>query len=405
MATIAVISCADTKLAEMLYLNQEIKRLGCDTLLIDAGTKDLILNDQLDIQAETISKAAGFDWKKHHICKKDQLLDIMCRGLSLLLPELYRQGKIHGAVALGGLQNTLIGCSGLQALPIGVPKLMISTVACGNRKFDFITGTKDVVVMPSISDFTGLNCISRTILSNAAAAITGMVLHAGTLICPPARMPVIGTTLMGATNDGVANAALILQKKGYEVLSFHSTGIGGKTMEEMIQDGLITAVMDLTLHEIVYEYFGYGFGYGANGRLLAACHTGIPMLVCPAGIDFICLDANADFPELKSRKRILHNSTLAHVKLLPKEVLAICEIIISRLNSATGPVKMLFPLQGLRSFSKPGEPLYDPELDQLILHAFQKGLRKDIPILTVDCNLMDFAFSKLAAEETMKMLS
>lgn len=403
MPTIAIISCADTKLPEMLYLRDQINTFQCNTILIDTSTKECLDCEQLDIQAPEISMAADFNWDNHTSLSKDRLLDIMCRGLSVLLPRLYAEGRIQGAISIGGLQNTLIGCSGLRALPIGIPKVMVSTVATGNRKFDLITGTKDVTVMPSISDFAGLNTVSRLILSNAAAAIAGMALYAGRPLSFT-QSAVIGTTLMGATNDGVVQAATILQDQGFEVLSFHSTGIGGKTMEEMIREGFITAALDLTLHEIVYEYFGSGFGYGANGRLLSGARAGIPMVICPAGIDFICLERGTEFPQLEQRKKILHNSTLLHVKLLPDEVLDVCRIIISRINSSSGKVKVLFPLQGLRSYTQKGEPLYDPAVDHLILQTFQNELRKDIPLITIDCNFMDLAFSKLAAAEMLSIL-
>lgn len=403
MSTVAIISCADTKLPEMIYLQNEIHRYGCKTLIIDTSTKESVESQFISLYPRDVIAAASLYWDDFLTLTKHEKIQAMCEGISALVSQLYKEGRIHAAISIGGLQNTIIGCSGLRSLPIGVPKFMISTVATGTRTFDFITGTKDVTVMPSISDFAGLNSISKTILSNAAAGIVGMTLHSGPALAP-SQTVVIGTTLMGATNDGVVNAAAHLQQMGYEVISFHSTGIGGKTMEELISSGFINAAMDLTLHEIVYEYFGSGFGYGANNRLLNGAQAGIPMVICPAGIDFICLQKGATFPDLEKRNYIWHNANLAHVKLLPHEVLDICHIIISRLNQAAGPIEVVFPLQGTRSFTKVGEPLHDSALDQMILHTFQTELRSDIPFKTIDCNFMDMEFSLLAANSMHSLI-
>jgi uncharacterized protein (UPF0261 family) len=304
---------------------------------------------------------------------------------------------------MGGLQNTIIGARAMQRLPIGVPKLLVSTVASGQRTFDPMVGTRDVTIMSSVADLAGLNRVSKTVLANATAAMAGMVHHAGKELPRPSGITV-GTTLMGATNDGVDRAARFLELAGLEVVAFHSTGAGGRALEELIDQGVITAVLDLTLHEIVYEHFGCGFGFGAGPRLTAGARCGLPMVICPGGIDFICQWNHELFSDIDSRQMIWHNAQLAHVKLRPNEILAVCGLITTRLNQATGPVTVLLPRAGLRSFTKPGEPLHDPKLDQLVFNYFESNLKKSIPVKYVEASIMDQSFSRQAADELLNLL-
>jgi len=402
MKSIAVIACCDTKFPEVDFVCKMIKRLNHKPLLIDVSTSKGF-TAKVDIARERVAAEIGVDWKDVENSPKHELLDIMCRGSAALVSRLYKEGALDGILSIGGLQNTNIGTSAMRALPIGVPKLMVSTVATGQRTFDMFVGTKDVTIMPAISDFAGLNIVSETILSNAVGALVGMVEYAGREL-PQSKTTVIGTTLMGATNDGVVQAVKYLQDRGHHVVSFHSTGAGGKAMEELIENGIITAAMDLTLHEVVYEYFGFGFGYGADKRLEQGAQKGIPMVVCPGGIDFMCQWKNQLFDDVDKRKMIWHNATLAHVKLTISEVTDISRIIVSRLNKAKGKVVVIIPTQGLRTFTKKGQPLYDPDVDNAIIDVFKNELRRDIPLKLIDANLIDKEFSEFAAKEMIELI-
>jgi uncharacterized protein (UPF0261 family) len=183
----------------------------------------------------------------------------------MLAPELYKRGLFDAILSIGGVQNTLIGVAAMKALPIGVPKLMVSTVASGRRTFEPLVGSKDILLMPAVADIAGINVLTRTILGNAVAAIVGMATHGGKPLCAGDEL-IIGMTQMGVTN-GVVQAARLLEREGYQVISFHATGAGGRAMEELIAGGTIKAVMDLTLHEIVAEMFAGGFSAGASNRL------------------------------------------------------------------------------------------------------------------------------------------
>lgn len=402
MKTVAVLACCDTKYPEISFLCDKIRKAGYRAFVIDVSTSPGF-ESPAEISREQVASEIGIVWDDLKGCQKHELLDVVTRGAAKLVSRLYREGGFDGIISVGGLQNTTVGASAMKALPIGVPKLMVSTVATGQRTFDLIVGTRDVTVMPSICDLAGMNVISETVLGNAVGAVLGMLQHAGKEL-PKTDMTIIGTTLMGATNDGVVHAARYLEEMGHHVISFHSTGVGGKVMEELIASGTITATMDLTLHEVVYEYFGSGFGFGTENRLEQGARKGIPMVVCPGGIDFICQWKNELFADIAQRKMIWHNAALAHVKLTVGEVTDISRMIVARLNAATGKVVVLIPRQGLRTFAKPGEPLHDPAIDQAIIDIFERELRRDIPLKFVDADIIDDTFSRMAADEMDALL-
>ncbi len=402
MKTIAVLACCDTKFAEIDFLRKKIIGAGCNAFIIDASTSPDFVSPA-EITREQLAREIGVDWNELKGALKHELLEVVRRGATRLVARLYAEGRLDGIISVGGLQNTTVGASAMRELPIGVPKVMVSTVATGQRTFDLIVGTKDVTVMPSICDMSGMNVISEAVLGNAAGAVVGMLERAGKEIRKPGRIAV-GTTLMGATNDSVINAVRCMEKMGNDVISFHSTGVGGKVMEELIESGVIGATMDMTLHEVVYEYFGSGFGFGTVNRLETGVRKGIPMVVCPGGIDFICQWKNELFPDVARRKMIWHNAALAHVKLNINEVTDISRMIVARLNKADGKVVVMLPTRGLRTFTNPGEALHDPAVDRAVVDVFRQELRNDIPLKLMEANFMDDAFSERVAEEMDALL-
>lgn len=400
--TIAIIASLDTKEAEVEFLKGMIEQLGCKTFIIDVGAKD---SESIvpHIRAEDVARAAGREWNGYSVPKHEMILGLM-DGIAALMPELYAGGNFDAVLSIGGAQNTVIGVSAMKALPVGLPKLMVSTIACGQRTFESFVGTKDIVLMPSIADISGVNNLTRTILSNAAAAIVGMAEHAGIPFKSGQQKLIIGATLMGVINTGVAEAVKLVEKAGFQVISFHSTGVGGRAMEEFIQEGTIGAVMDLSLHEITSEMFGKGFSTGAYDRLTAACNAGIPQVIAPGGVDFIDFYVNELPKDLSTRKYVYHNSNIVHVKLMEHEIVKVGEIIAERLNKSRGPVTVLIPLRGLRQNTSPGEALYSPEVDNAFIEVLHRGLRREIKIVDVDANINDRIFSKAAAAELLGML-
>ena len=400
--TIAIIASLDTKEAEVAFVKEMIEKQGCKTFIIDVGAKG---SERImpHIRAEDVARAAGREWNSIYSIPKHEMIVGLLEGIAVLMPELYVRGNFDAVLSLGGAQNTAIGVSAMKSLPVGLPKLMVSTIACGQRTFESFVDTKDITLMPAIADISGINNLTRTILSNAAAAIAGMAKHAGVPLKSGQEI-IVGATLMGVTNDGVAEAVKLVEKAGFQVISFHSTGVGGRAMEEFINEGTIGAVMDLSLHEITSEMFGKGFSKGAYNRLAAACNSGIPQVIAPGGVDFIDFYVKELPQDLSTRKHIYHNSNIVHVKLLEQEMVRVGGIIAERLNKSRGPVTVIIPLCGLRQNTSPGEALYAPEVDNAFIEVLHRRLRRDIKIVDVDANINDEIFSKTAAAELLRML-
>lgn len=403
MKRIAILASCDTKMAEAQFVAECIKACDCEPLVFDISCKNMIPDSCNRIMPSEILNYSGRNWDKMSAISKQDAIFWMQESLYLALKAYFSWQEIHGVIGMGGLQNTVMCSYAMQALPLGFPKLLVSTVASGNRLFRDIIGNHDIMILPAIVDFSGVNPISKGILRNAAQAVCGMAKEY--IPIQWNQKTTVSTTLMGITNDTVVHAASLLMEQGYDVLSFHSTGSGGAVMEQLIRDGNISAVMDLTLHEMVPEFFGTpSFASGAQNRLTAGAEAGIPMVVCPGGIDFICQRKQELFDDYEKRGYVWHNKTLAHVRLYEEEILAICQIICERVNKANGPVTVLLPLKGLRTMSNPGEPFHIPSTMCKIKKLFSENLRPEIRFLPVDLNYDQPEFAELAAHEMEALL-
>ncbi len=406
MKTIAVLLSIDTKEAEARFFKAYIESHGCKCLTIDMSTRGEYAF-QADITREEVFWAGGTKLQDIAGQPKNVFVQAMMDGAKAIIPKLYAEGAFDGILSAGGLQNTLAATGAMQTLPIGVPKLMVSTVACGGRTFEPLVGIKDITLVPSIADITGINAVSEAVLSNAAAAMIGMVAQARPLSADGKMR--VGTTLMGVTNDSAVQATAILERQGIETISFHSTGVGGRCLEYLIEQGIIKAVMDLSVHEITAgDVFGVGFSAGAKNRLQAGIKAGIPMVVAPGALDFVDM-AFDEFQagaigDYKLRKYNLHNNKIAHIKVFAGEAKRAAALMVERLNGATAPVTVLLPLKGMRFDTQPGQSLYDPEVDETILSVLRRGLKKSIRQVEVDANLCDLAFSEVAAAEISKLI-
>jgi uncharacterized protein (UPF0261 family) len=402
MKTIAIMASLDTKETEVSFVKQMIERLGCRALIIDVGVsgKSALI---ADVSREQVIQAGGRQWESLQDQQKHDKIAAMSEGASRLAPELYGRGLFDAILSIGGVQNTLIGVAAMKALPIGVPKLMVSTVASGRRTFEPLVGSKDIVLMPAVADIAGINLLTRTILGNAVAAIVGMATHGGRPLSAGDEL-IVGLTQMGVTN-GVAQAARLLEEHGYQTISFHSTGAGGRAMEELIANGTIKAVMDLTLHEIVAEMFDGGFSSGATNRLSAACRAGIPQVIAPGGADFIDFGIDELPADMERRKYILHNAGIAHIKLHKEEIVRVGSIIVERLNQNHGPVTVLIPLGGFRQAASRGEPLWDTEVDNALIEILCTRLKPEIKVVEINANINDIEFSKAAADAMLELLA
>ena len=278
--TIAILGALDTKGQEYAFLKTEIEKRGCRTLVVNVG----VIGEPLftpDIPSDEVAEAGG-ERLAELIAQRDrgEAMQVMTRGAAVVVKRLYEAGELDGIISMGGGGGTIIGTSAMRALPVGFPKLMVSTIASGDTSA--YVGTTDITMMPSIVDVAGLNRISRTIFTNAAGAICGMVL--GEVAPAVEEKPLIAATMFGNTTRAVDNARQIMEANGYEVLIFHATGTGGRAMESLIESVYFTGVLDITTTEWADEVCGGVLSAGPH-RLEAAAKKGVPQVVTPACID------------------------------------------------------------------------------------------------------------------------
>lgn len=398
--TIAIIGSLDTKGAEFAFLKVEIEKRGCRTLIIDVGVlgKPLLTPD---INSEAVAEAGGAkiaDLVERR--DRGEALDVMTRGIASLIRKLYDEKKFDGVISMGGGGGTAMGTSAMRALPVGVPKLMVSTVASGDT--GPYVGTTDITMMPSIVDVSGLNRISRVIFTNAAGAICGMV--SGKIEKSVVAKPLIAASMFGNTTHAVDNARRIMESKGYEVLVFHTTGTGGRTMEMLIDNGYFDGVLDITTTEWADEICGGALSAGPT-RLEAAAKAGIPQVVTPACIDMCNFWAPETIPAHYQERKFYHwNPNVTLMRTTPEENARMGEIFAEKLNAAHGPVAIFIPMLGFSEVDAPGKPFWWPEADQAFVDALKSKIRADIPVTLLDNNVNDPEFSAKVTEALLEML-
>ncbi|HWF18226.1 MAG TPA: Tm-1-like ATP-binding domain-containing protein [Verrucomicrobiae bacterium] len=402
MPTIAILGTMDTKGEEHAFVAEQIRRRGHQVLVIDVGT----LGEPLlkpDVSRQQVASAAGADLEAI-VRKRDrgEAIAVMSKGAPIVLVELAEAKKIDGVISLGGGGGTAIGTAAMRALPIGFPKLMVSTLASGNTAQ--YVGVKDIVMFPSIVDVAGLNRISRQILTRAAGAICGMVEAVAETDTVKGGhrtedKPIIVASMFGNTTDCVQAARKILEGAGYEVLVFHATGTGGRTMESLIETGLVAGVLDITTTEWADELVG-GFLSAGPTRLEAAAKHGTPAIVVPGCLDMVNFHGPESVPsKFKGRNFYQHNPQVTLMRTTPEECAQLGKIIAEKLNASRGPVTVLLPLKGVSVISAPGQKFYDASADAALFDALKKNLRTGIKVVEMDCNINDARFAKACAKE------
>ncbi|MBA4700477.1 MAG: Tm-1-like ATP-binding domain-containing protein [Ruminococcus sp.] len=387
MKTIAVIGSCDTKYREVEYMRECITSQGVQALVIDVATGPGS-SYGYDISREAVAESYGTSWAELELKTKGEKISFMMDACAAFVEKLFREERIHGVLSAGGLQNTVMATNAMKRLPIGFPKVMATTVASGRRMFQDVVGNKDIVVIPSICDFTGMNIVTRQILDNACACCAGMVKAAGQVLQKGSK-PVIGVTLMGITNTGACAAVDELERLGMEVIGFHATGTGGAIMEQMAADGLIDGILDLTTHEITQEYFkgGFSFGEDVKYRLVKGVQKKVPLVVSVGGLDFIDFSVEEFPPRMEQRIYMYHNATTAHIKLLPDEAEITTARFVERLEKIDYPVKLLLPTEGMRHNTREGEELYYKEVDDVIFRKIKELKNDNIQTITIPGNL------------------
>ncbi len=400
MATIAVLGTMDSKGEEHGFVAQLIRQRGHQTLIIDVGT---LAPPTLppDITREQVAIAGGIDLKSL-VARRDrgESVAAMSDAAPLLLARLVAEKKIAGVISLGGGGGTAIATAAMRALPIGFPKVMVSTLASGNTAQ--YVGVKDIVMFPSIVDVSGLNRISRQILTRAAGAICGMV---ETTMPSAEDKPIIAASMFGNTTACVQHAQKLLENAGYEVLVFHATGIGGRTMESLVESGLVAGVLDITTTEWADELVGGILSAGPT-RLEAAARTGTPAIVVPGCLDMVNFGARETVPvKFADRNFYQHNPQVTLMRTTPEECEQLGKVIAKKLNASTGPVTVLLPRQAISIISALGQKFHDPAADSALFDSLSAHLRRDIPVIEMDCAINDTAFAEACVKALLANLA
>jgi uncharacterized protein (UPF0261 family) len=305
-------------------------------------------------------------------------------------------------IAVGGGQGTAIGTAAMQALPIGVPKLMVSTIASGPRTFEPYVGTTDMTLMHSVADIAGLNAITRRVFTNAAAAIVGMAEVSGEIEKSDRR--VIGTTMLGLTTPCVLHARECLEGWGYEVVTFHPNGTGGRCLERLVDEGLIQGVMDLSTQELT-GYICHGLFDAGADRMTAAGRRGLPQVVAPGGTDYIVLGPMLSLTEEQRRRPfIIHNPNITLVRTSKDEMAQIGRLMAQRLNETQGPAAVLVPTRGFSYSDRPGHQFYDPDADAALVAALEAHLGSQVELCKMDAHVNDAAFAEAAAAKMRELM-
>jgi uncharacterized protein (UPF0261 family) len=392
--TIALVGTLDTKGEEFAFLRDWIESCGLQTLMVDVG----VLGDPPftpDVSRAAVAEAANEDLNVL-IVKRDRgrSVQAMAAGAVAIIRRLFEQGTIHGVVSLGGSAGTTIATAAMRALPIGFPKVMVSTLASGDTR-PYI-GTIDICMMYSVVDIAGLNAVSRRILSNAASAICGMAAREKDAL--PGERPALAASMFGVTTPCVTAARRRLEEKGYEVTVFHATGSGGQAMEQLIQDGAFQGVLDITTTELADELVGGVLSAGPR-RLEAAGLKSIPQVVCPGAIDMVNFGPLASVPSrFQGRNLYVHNPTVTLMRTTNEECAQLGHITAAKLNSARGPVTVLIPLQGVSAIDKAGEPFYSPEALAAYRRALKETISPTIKLVEVDAHINDENFAHAATD-------
>ncbi|MBA2754553.1 MAG: Tm-1-like ATP-binding domain-containing protein [Chloroflexia bacterium] len=397
--TVVIVAALDTKGEETTLIRDVIESRDLESLVVDVGVLGEPAIPAHVTRAE-VASAAGVDLADLVQAQdKGRAMEVMTRGVAEVAGRLHGEGRLDGIIGIGGSAGTTIASSAMRALPVGVPKLIVSTVASGDTRP--YVGTKDITMMYSVVDIAGINRISGRILTNAAAAIAGMV----TVEVPafPVR-PLLAASMFGNTTTCVDRARKGLEGAGYEVLVFHATGAGGQTMESLIADGFIEGVLDVTTTEWADELCGGVFSAGPH-RLEAAGAAGIPQVIAPGCVDMVNFGAPETVPDrYRDRKIYPWNPNVTLMRTTPQENAELGRILAEKANTSRGPVVIMLPLNGVSQLDSPGGEFWWPEADAALFDAIRRHVRPDVTLVEVEQNINDAAFADRASGLLLEML-
>ena len=372
MANVVLVGTLDTKGAEYGFVRERLRAAGLDTVVIDCG---VLGPPQIapDIARDEVARAAGADAGTLAAAgDRGVAVQAMARGAEAILRRLHGEGRLDGAMALGGGGGTSIAARAFQALPLGVPKLIVSTMASGDTRP--YVGESDIALFPSVVDVAGVNRISARILANAAAAMAGMV--GAPPVADSGARTLVAASMFGVTTACVTEGRRLLEADGYEVLTFHMTGTGGRTLEQLVDNGLVAGVLDITTTELADELVG-GVLSAGPARLARRGNPPVPRVVSVGALDMVNFGPRGTVPaKFQSRKFVIHNPSVTLMRTTREENRAAGQWIGERLNRMEGPVRFLLPEGGVSLLDRPGQPFHDPEADAALFEAIEKTVRQ-----------------------------
>jgi len=398
--TIVVLATLDTKGREAQYLREQIEKFGDKALVVDTGVTGTP-GTHPDITREAVAEAGGMSLSKIlQNPSRDVAAPVMAEGATKIVSRLAEEGKVHGIVAMGGTQGTTLSTHVMRALPYGFPKVMVSTMASGN--VGPWVDIRDITMMFSVTDIMGLNPVMRKILANAAGAVCGM---AGVEVKLERReKPLVAVTTVGITTLGAMKAAEVLEAAGFETITFHAIGPGGRAMEQMMKEGLIAAVLDYSTIEVSNEMY-HAMLAGGPDRLTTAGKLGLPQVLCPGAIEVLVYgEPETVPPPYNTRTLIRHSPQITDVRLNKQEMAEVGKEVARRLQSTKGDAVFMIPTAGYDSYAVKGLGFYDPEADAAFVEALKQGLPKSIRLIERDTYIEDPAFAVEAAQTLIDLI-
>lgn len=397
--TIAVVGALDTKGEEFAFVKDEITRRGHRTWVVNTGVVGEPLFEP-DTRAAEVAEAGGSSLEALRAqADRGTAIEVMANGTAVIVKTLFEQGKIEAVLGMGGSAGTVIGTVAMRALPVGVPKVMVSTLAGGDTAA--YVGTKDVVMIPAVVDVAGVNRISARIYANAVGAVVGMV---ETAVPEIEEKPLIAASMFGNTTQLVDQCRAILAEHGYETLVFHATGTGGRTMESLIRDGYFAGVLDVTTTEWADELTGGVLSAGSE-RMDGAAQQTLPQVIAPGCLDMANFWAPDTIPaKYKDRKFYKWNPNVTLMRTTPEENEELGRILAEKANQSTAAVAFYLPLKGVSVLDSPGGEFWWPEANEALFDAIKAHVRDDIPVIELDCNINDAAFAEAVTGKLLAYL-
>ena len=398
--TVCIVGTMDTKGVEFSFIKSQIESAGVSTCVINTG---ILGEPQLtpDISADEVAQAGGSSLQAlRDEGDRGNSVAVMAQGAATRVAEKHAAGEIDGIISLGGSAGTTIGTTAMQAVPVGVPKIMVSTLASGDTS-PYVQ-SKDICMMYSVVDIAGINRLSRQILANAAGAIVGMVNAEAP--AATADKPLIAATMFGVTTPCVTKAREVLEAAGYEVLVFHATGTGGQAMEDLVKGGFLAGVLDATTTELADELVGGVLSAGPD-RLEAAGETGLPQVVAPGALDMVNFGPPDTVPaQFKDRLFYQHNPTVTLMRTTPEETAELGRIMARKLSEAKGPTTVIIPTRGISAIDQTGQPFDSPEARTAWIENLKAHIGDNVTVVEMDAHINDDAFATKLAETLLASL-